>query len=381
MTSGDEPSPVAGRPDGYEPANPGAGREGFLPDGRTLLPPEHNVEMAWEDVDPDEYLTPNDRFFIRSHTSTPLIDASGWRLRIDGDGVEAPVEFDHDQLRRAATAVVTTALECAGNGRVFFEREHGRSPPGATWHLGAIGVAEWTGVPLRDLLARVGVRPSAVEVLPEGLDELRVRRPLPIERAMEPDVLVAVAMNGEPLPPDHGFPARLIVPGWAAVASIKWLGRIAVTARPTFAWWNTEHYVLRGPDYPPEGPGGGRVIREQVPKSALELPWPARLAAGRSTLTGRSWSPDATISRVEIAVDDAPWFDAGLREPNLPGAWVRWSFEWDAAPGAHEIRVRATDRLGRTQPDRVPWNERGYLFGAVVAHPVQVDAGRMQGSA
>ena len=265
------------------------------------------------------------------------------------------------------------ALECAGNGRAFFEAAHGRRPPGALWGLGAIGVAEWTGVPLAGLLDRAGIEPSAVEVVAEGLDELHVRRPLPLARATAADTLVALRMNGEPLPPDHGFPARLIVPGWAAVASVKWLGRLEVTSRHAFTWWNTEHYVLRGPDYEPDGPGAGEVITEQVPKSAFELPRPATLASRHRTLTGRSWSPDARIARVQVSTDGgASWFDAELRDPNLPGAWVRWSFDWDAIPGTYELMARATDERGRTQPDQVPWNERGYLFGAVVAHPVEV---------
>src|SRR5262249_44035312 len=142
---------------------------------------------------------------------------------------------------------------------------------------------------------------------------------------------------------------------------------------PTYTWWNTEHYVLRGDGYPALGPGGGQVIREQVMKSAFELPWPSALAAGRHVLHGRSWSPAEAIARVEASADGgAVWTEAALREPNLPGAWVRWSFEWDASPGPRELRARATDALGRTQPDSVPWNERGHLHGGVVGHPIEV---------
>jgi sulfane dehydrogenase subunit SoxC len=350
----------------------GADRSAWIPDGRATLPLEHNVEMRWADVDPDAYVTPNEQFFVRSHSVAPRIDASTWRLRVDGDAARRPFDIGYEELLRLATTTRVCALECAGNGRILFAREHGRTPPGEAWGLGAIGVAEWTGVPLADLLDRAGITTAAIEVVPHGLDELRVRRPLPVRRALERDVLVAVVMNGDPLPLDHGFPARLVVPGWAAVASIKWLGRIDVSSSPTYTWWNTEHYVLRGEAYEPDGPGGGRVIREQVLKSALELPWPALVPPGRALLTGRSWSPDSPIARVEVSVDGGPWRPAALREPNLPGAWVRWSFDWDARNGGHGIRVRASDERGRTQPDAVPWNERGYLYGAVVAHPVEV---------
>jgi hypothetical protein len=160
------------------------------------------------------------------------------------------------------------------------------------------------------------------------------------------------------------------------VASVKWLGRLEIVSEPAFTWWNTEHYVLRGRAYRPDGPGAGEVISGQVMKSALELPSPARIAAGRVVLTGRSWSPDARIARVEVSMDGSGWADARLREPNLPGAWVRWSFDWEASPGSYRVRVRATDSRGLTQPEEVPWNERGYLFGGIVEHPVEVTAAR-----
>jgi len=326
--------------------------------------------MAWDQLDPDAYVVPNDRFFVRSHGRSPVIEPLDWRLRIEGPGVRRPREFTYDQLVRMATDTVVRVLECAGNGRVHFARTHARIAPGEQWGLGAVGVAQWTGVPLGQLLDQVGLTPAATEVVPEGLDEARVRRPLPRRKAVD-DTLVAVAMNGEPLPVDHGFPARLIVPGWAAVASIKWLGRIHVPDRPVLTPWNSVEYVLRGPGYD-DRPGGGEVITEQVMKSAVELPWPARIGPGRITITGRSWSPSSRIARVDVSLDGGRWFPAQLRPPNLPGAWVRWSFGWLARPGRHSIRVRATDEAGSRQPDRVPWNDGGYLYGGVVDHPVEV---------
>src|SRR5437868_5937883 len=167
----------------------GAGREAFLPDGRRSLPPEHNVEMRWEDVDPDAYLTPNKQFFVRSHSATPDIDPASWTLRIDGDAVARPFGIGYQELLSMPAVTVTRALECAGNGRALFAETHARVPPGEGWELGAIGVAAWTGVPLAQVLDRAGVAANAREVVPEGLDELRVRRPLPIERAGQEDVL------------------------------------------------------------------------------------------------------------------------------------------------------------------------------------------------
>lgn len=337
---------------------------------------EHNAEMRWGSVEADDYLTPNDRFYVRSHGATPLIDPGDWRLRIGGSAAGRPMELTYDELLAMDSVTVVRALECAGNGRVMFGPSHGRFPPGTPWSLGAIGVAEWTGVPLADLLGRAGMRSEAVEVLAEGLDAPRVRRPVPIAKAME-DALVVVAMNGEPLPPDHGFPARLLVPGWAAIASIKWLGSLVVTDRPTFTPWNTQVYVMKGPDYPPAAGGRPVVVHEQVMKSAVELDRFAAIAAGRRVLTGRSWSPDSVVSRVEVSMDAGrTWREARLRPPNLPGAWVRWSIDWDAHPGEHEVLVRATDLAGRVQPGLVPWNDEGYLFGAVAPHSVRVVAAR-----
>jgi len=335
---------------------------------------EQTAEMRWDAVRADEYLTPPDGFFVRSHGRTPLIDPRRWRLRIEGPGVRQPVEITLDDLLEMPSVSMVKALECAGNGREVLEDVHGRRAGGARWGLGAIGVAEWTGVPLRLLLEQAGVRPSAVQAVPEGLDGMRVRRPLPLHKAAD-DAIVAYAMNDQPLPPDHGFPARLLVPGWAAVASIKWLGRIVVTEEPVRTYWNTARYVLTGPPYAPANGAPGVVIEDQVVKSAFELARPARLPAGPVRLTGRSWSSDAAIARVEVRVNDEPWRDAELHEPNHPGAWVRWSFEWKAMPGQHELRARATDNRGRVQPDQVPWNDGGYLNGAVVTHPVRVSTG------
>jgi DMSO/TMAO reductase YedYZ molybdopterin-dependent catalytic subunit len=329
-----------------------------------------NAEMRWESLADEGYLTPNEHFFVRSHAPTPLIEASGWTLRVEGPGVERRLELGYEELQSLPAVTATQALECAGNGRVFFEERHGRSPEGTPWRLGAVGVAEWTGVPLREVLERAGLKGTAREVMVESLDAVRMRRPLPVEKALEHDTLLAFGMNGEPLPSDHGFPVRLIVPGWAAVASVKWVGSVHVSEHaPLLSPWNTQKYVLTG------GSLGSR--REPVTmrgvKSAVELPWPARLEAGRHTVTGRAWSGHGSISRVDYSVDGgASWHGARLFGPNVPGAWARWDFEWKATPGKYEIRVKATDDRGETQPYDVPWNDLGYLYGGVVGHPVEV---------
>lgn len=236
-----------------------------------------------------------------------------------------------------------------------------------------MGVAEWSGVRLRDLLERAGPTAAARDVMPEGLDEQRVCRPIPFAKAMADDTLLALEMNGVPLPPEHGFPARVIVPGWAGIASIKWVGRIEVSEEPLYSRWNTLDYVLIGSSYDAEGPALGPPITEMPVVSLLELEWPAAIPVGRRTLYGRSFAGEARVREVVWSVDGGPWREASLFGPDIPGSWRQWCFDWDAERGHHELRVRATDDRGRSQPDEVPWNDLGYLYNAVVAHPVDVE--------
>lgn len=332
-----------------------------------------NREMRWEAMRGQGYLTPIDRFFVRNHTCTPRIDARSWRLRIEGSGVRRPVELCYADLFRLRPHTVVKNLECAGNGRSFFATQQGTPASGTQWQLGATGVAVWTGVRLRDVLRRAGLEPGAVDVMPEGLDDPvadqgRVRRPLPIEKALADDTLLVYAMNGRALPPDHGFPVRLLVPGWVGISSIKWVGRIEVSTEPLFSPWNTTLYRYFGPAYP-DSP----LVTEQAVKSALELPFPASLPAGPHVLTGRSWSAHGGIAAVDVSFDGgAGWRPAVLRPPNLSQAWVRWSAPWSPTPGQHVVKVRARDSSGRTQPATVPFNAQGYVFWAVVDHPVTV---------
>ncbi|WP_235834388.1 sulfite oxidase [Actinomadura logoneensis] len=355
------------------------------------LPPElfiardTNAETRWEAMAGQGTVTPTDRFFVRNHVSTPRIDARTWRLRLWGSGLDGsptedrPVEFTYDELLALPARTVTTAIECTGTGRSFFETQQNERVRGTPWTLGGIGVATWRGVPLADLLHRAGLSPAAVDLMPRGLDPEfvdegenmgRVRRPLPVAKALD-DVLVAYEMNGEPLPPDHGFPARLVVPRWVGIASIKWLGDIEVADHELTSPWNTRYYRMFRPDLPAEG----EVLTTMNVKSAFELPFPATLdaAAGREvTLTGRSWSGTGRVEHVEVSTDGgAHWAPARLDERT--DAWVLWSFPWrPPAPGGYALLARATDDTGRTQPDVEPHNGNGYLFGAVVRHPVTV---------
>jgi DMSO/TMAO reductase YedYZ molybdopterin-dependent catalytic subunit len=344
-----------------------------------------NAQMRWESMRDQGYLVPIDRFFVRNHTRTPQIDVDSWRLNLFGTGLcgaptlANPVRFSHRQLRGMPSTTVTAFVECAGNGRSFYTTQQNQVVSGTAWKLGAVGVARWRGVRLATLLRHAGITPAAVDVLPQGLDPNfvsggvdlgPVRRPLSVAKALR-DVLVAYEMNGEPLPPDHGFPVRLIVPSWIGIASIKWLGQIEVSDEPLFSPWNTQLYRLFGPDQPAEG----TIIDHQVTKSAFELAWDAVLPAGHTTvLRGRSWSGRGPVRHVEVSTDaGATWIPAHRFGPNPEDAWQRWELPWHpTAPGPYTLQARATDANGVTQPDVAPYNTLGYLFGGVVGHPVSV---------
>jgi len=202
---------------------------------------------------------PNSFFFVRNHSATPLIDVKNWRLSIEGNGVSNPFTMNYDDLLKMPSTTVIRYVECAGNGRSFYDTLLKRPAQGTQWHLGAYGIAEWTGVRLSDILNRAGIKSTAVDVMPVGLDSTAVERPVPVAKAMEDDIIVAYFMNGDIIPPDHGFPARVLVPGWVGVNSVKWVGKITVSETPIRTEKNTTTYVLIGPDYtPPASPALGR---------------------------------------------------------------------------------------------------------------------------
>ncbi|MEU4664825.1 sulfite oxidase [Micromonospora chalcea] len=374
-----EPVAVTSAPVGVDP---GAPIVKPLP-AELLRPLDTNAEMRWPSMAGQGYVVPIDRFFVRNHTVTPHLDAATWRLRLFGDGLRGTptrddaVEFDLDELRRLPVEEHAALLECAGNGRRYFAEQQGDPAPGVAWGLGSVGVARWRGVRLGTVLRLAGLRDEAVDVMPEGLDPDyvtggvnlgRVRRPMPIAKALD-DVLLAYEMNGEPLPADHGFPVRVVVPGWVGIASIKWVGAIEVSTTPLFSPWNTQFYRMFGPGHP----AGGTALTAQPVRSAFELPWDARLPAGEEVLlTGRSWSGNGPIAHVEVDTGDG-WRPADLVTADRGGAWQRWTVRWrPPATGRHTLRARATDCTGAVQPDRAAVNDLAYLFDAVVAHPVTV---------
>ena len=236
------------------------------------------VETRWESMYSRGYVTPASLFYIRNHGPTPTIDVKTWRLKVQGPGVAKPLELSYDDILRMPSVTVTRFIECAGNGRILFKEYQGDMPKGRPWRFGSYGLAEWTGVSLSEILERAAIKPTAVDVMPTGLDRSAVERPMPVAKAMEPDTVLAYAMNGDIIPPDHGYPARVVVPGWVGINSIKWVGSITVSEEPIYVERNTEEYVLAGPGFEPQPPAWGPVLTSVPVRSAIALPWPANLS-------------------------------------------------------------------------------------------------------
>lgn len=326
-----------------------------------------------------EIVTPNELFFVCNDASTARVDLSTYRLRVEGDAVERSLSLTYDELLALPQRSIPVYLECAGNQRNLFDKILGRKVGDIQWLLGGVGLAEWTGISLHEVLNMAGVKPNAVDVNVIGLDsdatEGGVRRPMPIEKAMDPDTLLAFAMNGETLPPDHGFPLRAIVPGWVGANSVKWVGTIIVSSEKVWVHRTTRQYVMKGAHWPAEhfAPAEGGPITTQNVKSSLILPWPATLSAGPQVIHGLARSPFARIAKVEWSADGgATWRKARVAEPVSKHAWVRFEFDWDAPAGEHALMTRAVDEEGNGQPESIPVNERGYLFNMIYPHPVNV---------
>jgi DMSO/TMAO reductase YedYZ molybdopterin-dependent catalytic subunit len=347
-----------------------------------------NAEMRWDSVSPQHYLTSPERLFVRDHTATPTIDASTYALRVFGDGLatarssDQAVTLSYADLRSMPTTRLTTVHECTGNGRSFFASQQGTPAAGTQWKLGAVGAVgavAWEGVRLATVLERVGLDPRAVSIMATGLDANYVtggvdygpvRRPFPIDKALH-DALLVWGADGRDLLPDHGYPIRLLLPGWVGIGSIKWLGSLEVSSTEQTSPWNTIWYRMTGGSYPPDSP----PLTVNPVRSAFELAWGATLARQQVvSLTGRSWSGAGPIDHVDISTDGgSTWDRARIRRGGRRDAWTQWEYPWRSPePGDHEVMARATDVVGRRQPLVTPYNNNGYFFDAVVRHPVTV---------
>ncbi|MGY1739861.1 MULTISPECIES: sulfite oxidase [unclassified Blastococcus] len=323
-------------------------------------------------------VTPPGLHYVLTHYDIPALDPQDWRLVVTG-AVDRPLELDLTALRARPAQTERVTLECAGNGRARFEPR----PVSQPWLLEAVGTAEWTGTSLAALLAEAGVSPRAVDVVFTGADhgvergvEQDYARGLPVAEALRPDVLLAWQMNGADLPPQHGAPVRLVVPGWYGMAHVKWLTRVEVLERPFDGFQNATAYRLKVDRDEP-----GTPVDRIRPRALLAPPghpdFMTRerfVRSGRVVLTGRAWSGRAPLTRVEVSTDGgATWADADLAAPDPahPSAWRAWSLEWTAAPGRHELVVRARDEAG-AQPLEQEWNRQGMANNLVQRVPVTV---------
>ncbi|HEU4356743.1 MAG TPA: sulfite oxidase [Actinomycetota bacterium] len=336
----------------------------ILPEELGLTQRNHSFHLEGLRYD----ITPIGMHYLLIHFDIPDADEATWRVSVGGL-VRNPLELSIADLRGRPSTTLPVTMECAGNGRARLTPR----PVSQPWLDEAIGTAEWTGTSLAPILSEAGVEEGAVEIVFAGADrgvqggiEQDYERSLTIAEASHPDVLLAYEVNGLPLPPQHGFPVRLLVPGWYGMTSVKWLRRITVVAEP-FEGYQMEAYRMRDdPDDP-----GVPVTRMQpralmIPPGIPDFLTRERLVdAGPVEVSGRAWSGWGRIAGVEVSVDGGAWTPAELGSASGPHAWVPWGWRWDAEPGEHGLACRATDAAGNAQPLEQRWNHHGFQNNAV----------------
>ena len=315
-------------------------------------------------------ITPIGLHYLLIHFDIPKVDAETWQLEVGGL-VETPLTFTLADVKARPAQTMAVTLECAGNGRALIEPR----PVNQPWLQGAVGTAEWTGTPLAPLLQEAGVAGEAKEIVFSGLDrgiqgevEHAYERSLPVAEALRDEILLAYEINGQPLPPQHGFPLRLIVPGWYGMTHVKWLRSITAVAEPFTGWQQEVAYHVRESEE-----DQGEPVTRIKPRSLMVPPGipeflsrTRHLAPGPCDVEGRAWSGLAPIARVEFSDDGGEtWAETTLGEPVGKFAWRRWTYAWEAAPGERMLCCRATDESGKVQPLVPEWNWDGVCNNAV----------------
>jgi sulfane dehydrogenase subunit SoxC len=325
-------------------------------------------------------ITPRGLHYLLIHYDIPVVDANAWRLRVRGQ-VDRPLELSLDELRARPAVDLVSTMECAGNGRARIE-PHVVSQP---WLAEAVGTAHWRGCELSPLLEEAGVDGNAAEILFTGLDrgiegdeEQLFKRSLSLDDARSSGSILAYEMNGEALAPQHGFPLRLVVPGWYGMTNVKWLAEIEGLAEPFTGFQQAMGYRLRRDE-----DDEGVPLNRMLPRALMVPPGIPEFLSRRRTVApapcrieGRAWSGQAPIAKVEVSFDGgATWSDAEIESDTVlqsRWAWRGWSTTWDAVPGEYELCCRATDEAGNTQPLLPEWNVGGYANNAVHRIPVTV---------
>lgn len=333
-----------------------------------------NLEFPFSSL--KSWITPNEQFYVRSHFAVPKVDPKAWKLTVEGE-VENKVELTLEELRAMAAVTRPLTLECAGNNRAFVVP----AVRGVQWGPGAVGNAEWTGVPLSAILDKARVKAGAVDVILVGADSGTVAespgaipydRSLPLEKARKPEVILAYQMNGEDLPAAHGAPLRAVVGGWYGMASVKWLTKLIVTAKPHAGFWQTidYSYYRREAGLPVLVP-----VTTMQPKAAIARPALHEVVpAGKPYKAhGAAWAGEEKLAKVEVSANGGTtWEAATLTGEDKPFCWRTWEYAWKvpAGKGAAKLLARATAADGTTQPEKRDPDRRVYMINHLV--PVEV---------
>jgi DMSO/TMAO reductase YedYZ molybdopterin-dependent catalytic subunit len=335
-----------------------------------------NLETPLDQV--DSFLTPAELFYVRSHFPAPRLKIEDYRLEVGG-AVKNPFTLTYQALRQMPSETQVATLECAGNGRVFLVPQ----VAGAQWELGAVGTAEWTGVPLAGLLERAGLDADACEVVLEGADRgtpaeppvppapISYARSLPRSKAVKPEVLIAYQMNGRDLRPDHGYPVRAIVPGHFGMASVKWLTRIEAVCVPFQGYWQTSDYGYWH-DFngkPVRGALGEMHLKSEIFRPRVYETLPANRGY---MIFGAAWAGETGVTEITLSTDGGrTWNEGQFVDPVQRHAWRRWTYEWHTPkePGKYTLLARAKDASGRMQPDHHDPNNGTY----VIDHPLPIE--------
>ncbi len=316
-----------------------------------------------------DYITPIEHFFVRTHVYVPSVDLSKWQLEVAGN-VATPLSLTMAELRRMPSVELIAVTECAGNGRSYFEPP----VPGLQWRDGSVGNGRWRGVRLADVLKRAGIKTSSVEVLFDGADVpigtmQDFRRSITVKKALDENTLLAYEMNGETLPVKHGFPLRVIAPGWASDSWVKWVTSVQVLDKESDGFWMKSAY--RRPDFP-IAPGSAMAPEQMKPVTSLRVkalitsPMDGmNVSPGKPlTIRGVAWSGDAgPVTSVQVSVDNGrTWRLAELHPEQFSQfGWRQWEFSWTVpAQGFQILMARASDANGNIQPLTEEWNPSGY---------------------
>jgi DMSO/TMAO reductase YedYZ molybdopterin-dependent catalytic subunit len=318
------------------------------------------------------YITPIEDFFVRTHVYVPSVNPNTWRLKVDGE-VAAPLALAMEDLKKFSSVELVAVLECAGNGRRFYEP----TVPGIQWGTGAVGNGRWRGVRLADVLKRAGVKASAKQILFDGADVPLgampdFQRSIPLKKALDPNTLLAYEMNGETLPEKHGFPLRVVAPGWAGDSWVKWVTSIRVLDRESDGFWMKSAYRHPGKAV---APGSAVALDKMQPVTSLRVKTVIAspvdgfgITAGtRVTIRGVAWSGDqGPVTAVDVSVDGGrTWQAARLGKDRSQFGWRQWDLAWTPEEGYFTIMARARDAGGDTQPSVQEWNPSGYLWNVV----------------